>query len=83
MNTKSGQRKTSMGKKDLREHGYLTSDEFVDMVAPALKSYLKQNWGKHDTEALYHPEDLFSNASLYFDVALNVVGQFGIQGKRE
>ena len=72
-----------MGKKDLREHGYLTSHEFVDMVAPALKSYLKQNWGKHDTEALYHPEDLFSNASLYFDIALNVVGQFGIQGKRE
>ena len=36
-------------KKDLRQHGYLTSDEFVDMVAPALKSYLKQNWGKHDT----------------------------------
>jgi hypothetical protein len=70
-------------KKDLRQHGYLTSDEFVDMVAPALKSYLKQNWGKYDTEALYHPEDLFSNASLYFDVALNVVGQFGIQGKRE
>jgi hypothetical protein len=72
-----------MSKKDLREHGYLTTDEFVDMITPSLKNYLKDNWGKDDKEALYHPEDLFSTASIYFDVALNVVGHFGIQGKRE
>jgi hypothetical protein len=71
-----------MGKKDLREHGYLTVDEFVAMLQPSLKDYLKNNWSS-DKDALHHPEDLFSNASIYFDVALNVVGHFGIQGKRE
>ena len=75
-----------MGKKsneeDLRSYGYMTPGEFVDTLVPGLKEYLRHNWGAKPDE-LYHPEDLFSNASLYFDVALNVVGQFGIQGKRE
>ena len=82
MSTNSGQRKTLMGKKDLRDYGYLTADEFVDIVTPGLRNYLKNNWGS-DKDSLYHPEDLFSTASIYFDVALNVVGHFGIQGKRE
>ena len=71
-----------MGKKDLRDYGYLTVDEFVDLLGPALKSYLRNNWSS-DKDSLHHPEDLFSNASTYFDVGLNVVGHFGIQGKRE
>ncbi len=34
-----------MSKKDLRDYGYLTADEFVDIVTPGLRNYLKHNWG--------------------------------------
>jgi hypothetical protein len=63
--------------KELREVGYMTPAEFVDRLVPGLKEYLKHNWGVHP-DGLYHPEDLFSNAEIYLEVARHVVGDFGV-----
>ena len=63
--------------KELNERGYMTTDEFVDKLVPGLKYYLKQNWGCKP-DGLYHPEDLFSNAGIYLEVARHVVGDFGV-----
>lgn len=63
---------------ELREHGYLTIDEFVDRLLPGLKEYLYGNWGRGNKLELHHPEDLFSNASIYLDVALHLVADFGV-----
>jgi hypothetical protein len=63
--------------KDLRANGYMTPAEFVDRLVPGLKDYLKHNWGCKPDE-LYHPEDLFSNAEIYLEVARHVVTDFGV-----
>lgn len=63
--------------KELRAAGYMTPSEFVDRLVPGLKQYLKHNWGVH-ADDLYHPEDLFSNAEIYLEVARHVVGDFGV-----
>lgn len=64
--------------KELRASGYMTPNEFVDRLVPGLKDYLRHNWGIKPDE-LYHPEDLFSNAEIYLEVARHVVGDFGVQ----
>jgi hypothetical protein len=64
-------------KKELIAHGYMTPGDFVDRLVPGLKEYLKHNWGCKPDE-LYHPEDLFSNAEIYLEVARHVVGDFGV-----
>ena len=64
-------------KKILIARGYMTTDQFVDKLVPGLKDYLKQNWGCKPGE-LYHPEDLFSNAEIYLEVARHVVTDFGV-----
>jgi len=69
-------------KKELRSLGYMTPGEFVDRLIPGLKEYLKHNWGVKEDE-LYHPEDLMSNASIYLDVAMHVVADFGVQPKEK
>lgn len=61
----------------LVSRGYLTIDEFLDRLIPGLRDYLHENWSASKQE-LHHPEDLFSNASIYLDVALRVVGDFGV-----
>lgn len=66
--------------KELREHGYMTSDEFVDRLVPGLKEYLRKNWGRGASE-LNHPEDLISNTSVYIDVAYHVIVDFGVAEK--
>ena len=76
-----------MGKKktkeeDLRAHGYMTPGEFVDALVPGLKEYLKHNWGVKPDE-LYHPEDLFSNAEIYLEVARHIAGDFLVRAKRK
>lgn len=68
--------------KELRERGYMTSDEFVDRLIPGLKEYLRRNWGRGATE-LNHPEDLISNVSVYIEVAYHVIAEFGITEKSE
>jgi len=64
--------------KELIARGYMTTEQFVDRLVPGLKDYLKQNWGCRP-EGLYHPEDLFSNAEIYLEVARHVVTDFGVQ----
>ncbi len=63
--------------KELIARGYMTPGDFVDRLVPGLKEYLKHNWGCKPDE-LYHPEDLFSNAEIYLEVARHVVGDFGV-----
>ncbi len=79
-------RSLEMGKKDrdeeLRAHGYMTPGEFVDALIPGLKEYLKHNWGCKPDE-LYHPEDLFSNAEIYIQVARHIAGDFIVAPKRD
>ena len=67
--------------KELRQRGYMTSDEFVDRLVPGLKEYLNKNWGAGNSKELHHPEDLISNVSVYVDVAFHVIGDFGITEK--
>ena len=67
---------------ELRAAGYMTPAEFVDRLVPGLKQYLKHNWGVHP-DGLYHPEDLFSNAGIYLEVARHVVGDFGVTQHKE
>lgn len=62
---------------DLRAHGYMTSEEFVDKLTPGLKEYLSKNWGVKDKKSLHHPEDLISNAAIYMEVAYHVIADFG------
>jgi hypothetical protein len=68
--------------KELRAAGYMTPGEFVDRLVPGLKEYLKHNWG-YKPDEVYHPEDLFSNAEIYLEVARHVVGDFGVQPSKE
>lgn len=67
---------------ELRQRGYMTSDEFVDRLIPGLKDYLNKNWaGINNKEELHHPEDLISNVSIYVDIAFHVIGDFGVSEK--
>lgn len=68
--------------KELRGRGYLTTAEFVDLLTPGLKEYMERNWGVAGKDALHHPEDLFSTASIYLEVALHVIGDFGVNGSK-
>lgn len=61
---------------DLRAHGYLTIDEFVDKLSVGLRAYMHDNWGHSEKDDLHHPEDLASNASIYTDIAYRVIGDF-------
>lgn len=60
--------------KHLREDGWLTVDEFIDSLVPGLREYLQHNWKKPND--LNHPVDLFTNASVYLDVATRVAQDF-------
>jgi hypothetical protein len=62
--------------KELRERGYMTTDEFVDKLVPGLKEYLSRNWGVNGDKELHHPEDLASNVSIYIEVAYHVLVDF-------
>ena len=65
---------------DLIDAGYMTIDEFLEKLIPGLSSYMKSNWpGKKDD--LHHPEDLIATASIYVEVALHVIGDFGVRSK--
>jgi len=74
--------KKSKKEKDLRAHGYMTPGEFVDALVPGLKEYLKHTWGAREDE-LYHPEDLFSNAEIYLEVARHIAGDFIVGAKKK
>ena len=67
-------------KKSNSDLGYMTIDAFVSSLAPGLKDYLKSNWGDKDGET-YHQEDLFSNTSVYIEVARHLAGDFIIKPK--
>ena len=71
-----------ISEKELRSRGYLTVAEFVDLLTPGLKEYMERNWGIQGKDALHHPEDLVSNASIYMEVALHVIGDFGVDGAK-
>jgi hypothetical protein len=55
----------------LRQHGYMTPDEFIDALTPGLKEYMISNWGRNGQ--LMHPEDLATTASIYMEVAYRVI----------
>jgi len=69
--------------KDLRARGYMTTDEFVDLLTPGLKDYMKQNWAFAGEDSLHHPGDLASTASIYTDMLYNYVETFGVQPVKE
>jgi hypothetical protein len=50
-------------------------------LTPGLKEYLNHNWGIKPDE-LHHPEDLFSNAEIYLEVARHIAGDFIVRPKR-
>lgn len=62
---------------DLRSYGYMTIEEFIDCLTPALKEYMDSNWGRVNND-LHHPEDLFSTASIFIEVARHMAGSFVI-----
>lgn len=62
--------------KDLLQDGWMTVDEFVDSLIPGLREYLSTNWGNRGKDDLHHPVDLFTNASVYIDVACHVAQDF-------
>lgn len=65
----------------LRQRGYMTTDEFVDTLIPGLKNYLSKNWGERDKDSLHHPEDIISNITAYVEIACQVVYDFGVSEK--
>ena len=58
--------------KDLVQDGWMTVDEFMAQLTPGLTEYLRENWGLRDKDALHHPTDLFTNASVYMDIAYRI-----------
>ena len=68
---------------DLRDRGYMTSDEFVDKLVPGLKEYLQKNWGVRNKHELHHPEDLISNVSIYVEAAYHVLVDFGVAPQKD
>jgi hypothetical protein len=74
---KIGQKIMSKHKdKELREDGWMTVDEFMAQLTPGLTEYLHENWGIKGKEALHHPTDLFTNASVYMDIAYRISNDF-------
>lgn len=61
---------------DLIEDGWMTVDEFIKNLTPGLQEYLQRNWGNRDKDHLHHPVDLFTNASIYMDIACHVAQDF-------
>lgn len=64
------------GDQELREDGWMTVDEFIETLVPGLREYLQTNWGNRGEDQLHHPVDLFTNASIYLDVACHVSQDF-------
>ena len=50
----------------LRADGWMTVDEFMNRVTPAMREYLLRNWNK-DEDTVMHPEDLGSNALAFME----------------
>jgi hypothetical protein len=67
-----GKRKTES---DLRAHGYMTVDEFVDKFSESLRGYMYSNWPTSADE-LHHPEDLAANAITYTEIMYRVIVDF-------
>lgn len=60
----------------LREDGWMTVDDFIKTLVPGLQEYLERNWGFRGKDDLHHPVDLFTNASIYMDIACHVAQDF-------
>ncbi len=60
----------------LRQDGWTTIDEFLDDLIPGLREYLYGAWGYRHKDSLHHPVDLFTNASVYLDIACHVANDF-------
>lgn len=71
-----------LNKQELRKNGYLTIEEFIKTIIPGLSEYLENNWSYTEKDALHHPEDLLTNASIYLDIACRTVGTFGVNPKK-
>jgi hypothetical protein len=80
---KNQPKKKTVSDGELRNRGYMTSDEFVDKLVPGMKEYLQKNWGVHSKDELHHPEDLISNLSIYVEVAYHVLVDFGAAPQKE
>ena len=80
---KNQTKKKTVTDADLRNRGYMSSDEFVDTLVPGLKEYLQKNWGVNNKNELHHPEDLISNVSIYIEAAYHVLVDFGVASQEE
>ena len=80
---KNQAKKKTVSDVDLRNAGYMSSDEFVDKLVPGLKEYLQKNWGVNNKNELHHPEDLISNVSIYIEAAYHVLVDFGVAPQEE
>lgn len=68
--------------KELRSRSYMTVDEFMAKLTPAMSEYLYKMWG-YKPETLNHPEDLMVNASVFMDAALIITAHFGLGNTNE
>ena len=62
--------------KKLRAEGWMTVDEFMERITPAMKEYLVKNWTK-DEDTIHHPEDLASNALSFMEAIFCGITTFG------
>jgi hypothetical protein len=68
---------------ELRARGYMTTDEFVETLVPGLKQHMANSWHWAGDDALHHPSDLASTASMYTESVYNVIETFGVQPYNE
>lgn len=64
---------------ELRARGYMTTEEFVETLVPGLRQHLANSWRWAGDDALHHPADLASTASMYTESVYNVIDTFGVQ----
>ena len=63
--------------KRLRAEGWMTIEEFMERIEPAMRQYLKDNWGTDDDNAIHHPEDLSSHALSFMEAIFQGIQAFG------
>jgi len=67
---------------ELRQHGYLTIDEWVEKLSNVVSLHLKESvWPKSSDNEVFHPEDLASNTAVMMDALMHVLPEFGEHNK--
>jgi len=60
----------------LRAKGYMTIDEFIERITPAMREYMLSTWTTDEND-VYHPEDLGSHALAFMEAIFIGLGTFG------